>query len=241
MLEDLQNTDLKIRAEEATADQIPKDLEKLKKEFEASKKGLEQVKLIAEEAKKYKRKKDAELVDKETQLSKYKSQLVNMKTNREYQAILSEIENVKKVISMVEEDLLKGMEEIESLEKKQGEEQDKINKEKEAFNRNEQEKQGELKKLISDIGQLKNQTTGIRSQIPADILKDYDKLKKARNGKAIVKVVNGICEGCFIALTPQYYNEVRMGDRLNKCPNCNRILYYETQDTSSNSDNNPVS
>ena len=54
-------------------------------------------------------------------------------------------------------------------------------------------------------------------------------LRTRRNGKAVVGVVNGICQGCFMSIPPQHFNDILKGDRMLNCPTCQRILFHKPE------------
>ena len=63
------------------------------------------------------------------------------------------------------------------------------------------------------------------------ILRKYDMLRTRRNGKAVVGVVKGVCQGCFMSIPPQHFNNILKGDRMLDCPTCQRILYHDPEST----------
>ncbi len=58
----------------------------------------------------------------------------------------------------------------------------------------------------------------------------YDLLRDRRNGLAIVNVLGGVCQGCFMNLPPQQYNILLRGDKMLDCPSCQRMLYHQELD-----------
>jgi hypothetical protein len=57
-------------------------------------------------------------------------------------------------------------------------------------------------------------------------LKKYDTLRQHRNGLAVINVVDGVCQGCFMAVPPQRFNMLLKGDEIFACPTCQRLNYY---------------
>ncbi|EKD38700.1 MAG: hypothetical protein ACD_75C00638G0001, partial [uncultured bacterium] len=64
------------------------------------------------------------------------------------------------------------------------------------------------------------------TKIKAGTLRKYNTLRERRNGKAVVNVVDGVCQGCFMAIPPQLYNQLLRGDQLLECPTCQRMIHY---------------
>jgi uncharacterized protein len=172
-----------------------------------------------------KKDREVELASKEEALRKSQGQLYQLKTNKEYQAKLSEIGAIKADISVAEEDVLKAMDEIEkekeNLQKAQEllEQEEKNNKEKE------DEINQELKKMEAEIASLDNQRREFTDGIKPEILTRYENLLKMRNGLAIVPVIDSSCGACYMRVTHQKINEIKMYDELVFCESCVRILY----------------
>ena len=99
------------------------------------------------------------------------------------------------------------------------------------------EQNSEVEKAVKKINTRKKSVTGRRDALAPELrpatLKRYNMLRTKRNGSAVVQTVNGVCQGCFMTIPPQQYNEVRKGDKLNYCPTCQRILYFREEETES--------
>jgi predicted nucleic acid-binding Zn-ribbon protein len=67
-------------------------------------------------------------------------------------------------------------------------------------------------------------------QLDAALLKLYSALKEKRQGVGMVGVKQETCQGCFVNVPPQMFIEVQKNNSLVRCPNCNRILYWERND-----------
>ena len=63
-----------------------------------------------------------------------------------------------------------------------------------------------------------------------ELLKRYNKIKDFRDGVAVVPVKDGSCQGCFMSLMPQLFQEVRQNTEIYYCPHCNRIIYFKEQE-----------
>ena len=68
-------------------------------------------------------------------------------------------------------------------------------------------------------------------KIKMPLLKKYDMLRERRNGKAVVPVISGVCQGCFMNIPPQQFNDILRGDKMFNCPTCQRILYHQPEKT----------
>jgi len=223
---EVQEIDLRIMSLFQERDILPQKLEEIKdavKNEEAKKKELE------EENKnsiKERRQKERDLEGKNDTRTKFQTQLYLLKSNKEYTALLKEIENTKNEMDVLEEDVLMHMEKIEDNERKSVE-QDKIveakRKELEETSKKNVEKIAQIDAKLAEWQKDREEKS---SNIPKNILKQYDRVRRARNGTALAMIKNNACQGCFMELPPQVISETKLGQRLVVCENCNRLLYF---------------
>jgi hypothetical protein len=67
----------------------------------------------------------------------------------------------------------------------------------------------------------------IASQVTGDLISRYDLIFSRRGGTAVVEVAAGICQGCFMNIPPQLWNEIIRNEKLHLCPSCQRILFVK--------------
>ena len=191
------------------------------KEEEASqsRENIEQLELKQRETK-------TELEDAQFGIKERQNKMMKVQTSREHQALLKEIEDNKRKIKENEEKLLQLMDQIEQAEITVKELGNLCKGEKKLL----AEKSDEVAKAIELINARKKkvikQREDLAPQLHPGTQKRYAMLRVKRNGSAVVETKNGTCQGCFMAIPPQQYNEVRKGDKINFCPTCQRILYY---------------
>jgi len=163
-------------------------------------------------------------------LNKAKDRLGEVKTNKEYQAILKEIENGEVKNSEIETEIIFLLEEIDKSKTN-------LQVEEKAKEQYEHQYQIEKLKLKNDIDSLDEKILACTEQyhrlienIPKDLIKRYEMIKAQNNGTAVVSVWKGVCGGCHMNIPPQLYNELQKSDDLFSCPNCNRIIYWQNQE-----------
>ena len=159
---------------------------------------------------------------------KSEATLRSVKTNREYQALLKEIDDQKAKIWTLEEAMLERLEKIEETEASiriKKEEylkfQQKVEKEKEIVEQ--EEKKGE-KKIVG----LKIKHDEISKIVDSGLYKKYQFIKSRIGTTVVVPVKNYTCFGCNMNIPPQMYNELQQNDDLAFCPHCQRMIYWET-------------
>jgi len=205
----------------------PLELGELKLRLEEKKKQLD---VIQEDIKRIKiniKEKELELKSGEEEVKRLQSQLMQVKTNKEYKSLLMEIEGKKADNSLIEDNILDLMEEVDKKELE-------LNKERDNFKHLEAEYSKEEARIKSEIAKIENQIKDkekereeVCSHLDTQLLSIYERLLKNRDGLAIVPVVNDACGGCHLSLRPQIINEIKRKDQLVTCERCSRILYLD--------------
>jgi len=172
---------------------------------------------------------EAAHADELARIKDRQSKMMKVQTNREYQSLLKEIEDGKKVNKEREEELVRLIEELEAVAKNNEEQKNLCKGEEELLAE-------ELTKVESLASELHDQKAAIAKkrnakakEIGTALLRKYDMLRERRNGKAVAGVVKSVCQGCFMRIPPQQYNEILKGDGLFFCPTCQRILYNQAE------------
>ncbi len=163
---------------------------------------------------------DAELV------KKYKTQLLDIKTNKEYTALLKEIENLEKEIDGKEERLLILMDEIEAQAGRNDAFMKKIADEKSSLEEDRKRLEQRMNYLEAEIKRLEGQKPALLKELDTHIKKKYERLLSKWGDFAVTNVVNEICQGCFSRIPPQTVNEVKKNDQIVCCEGCGRILVH---------------
>jgi len=204
---------------------IPEEIAELKDELKVSRSELTNAEEKLKGLQLVKKDKELTLAAKEEAIHKAQTQLYQLKTNKEYQAKLSEIESLKADISSCEELVLKALEGIEAA-------QADVNKASDAFKEVEQKFTDEIsvlenkaKELNAEIEHKKEKRAGVTKDVDKKILEIYEKLLNKRGGVALAPISNGTCGACYMHVMPQIINSIKMYDELVFCPSCMRILY----------------
>lgn len=223
----LQEIDKSIASLLKEKEVLPAELQRFEEELKN-----EESTIKAEEETKFnlikeRRQKEREAEEKNTQRKKLQGQLYQVKTNKEYAALMQELNNLKLEIDKTEEETLILMEKIDEVERAltcEQKELDKRRKEWEAVWKSNAEKEAKLTEKLNDWEKTRSKKT---SSISVELLHEYERIRRGRNGMALAAVKNNACQGCFMELPPQVISEMRLGQRLIFCENCNRLLYLE--------------
>ena len=164
-------------------------------------------------------------------IKKSEAKLTSVKTNKEYQSSLKEIDDLKRMNSKLEDDMIEFLdriEEAENLLKAKTAEfsalESRLKTEKEII-------QKEAEEGRQRLGNLDAEWETISGSIEAAMLATYNQIKENHaNQIGIVSVKDAVCQGCHMNIPPQMYNELQRGDSLKRCPICERIIYWENRD-----------
>jgi uncharacterized protein len=156
---------------------------------------------------------------------KYEEQQMNVKNNREYEALSKEIELQKLEHQLCQKRIGEAERYIEEKNEMIKETKDKIKIRETEL----KEKQVELKKIIAETDkeekELKKKSEKAKDTLEDRLKKAYTHIRKSyRNGMAVVKVDRNACGGCFNEIPPQLQVEIGQRKKIIVCENCGRIL-----------------
>ena len=224
---DLQGVDTRIAAHEAEAARLPKEIAAIHTEIETAKKDVDAGKARLDAAKKDQRTREKDLEVVQAKRSKTEGRLYEVKTNKEYSAVLAEIEEIKQEKGRVEEEILVLMESQERLTADIKDAEGRYKTRETQGKQEEAALQEKLRAVETDLALVRTERAELARQLPAPVLADYDKLLKARGGLALAQVVKpNLCGGCRMTVTPQRLQELRAQSALLPCESCGRYLYW---------------
>ncbi len=207
--------------------ELPEKLAKLDADYAKTLSSFEEIKKKTDELVAQHREKEESLKKGQELLKKTKSRQFEVKTNKEYEAILKEIEAIESKNNQIEDQIIVLLEEID---RSRGVFKTKENEFAGLSSQHEEERKkvaSEIDALDTELGQIRQKTEEIKPLIKTDLLKKYEAIKSINNGLAVVRVWKEVCQGCFMNIPPQLYNELQKAPKLVLCPNCNRIMYWE--------------
>jgi uncharacterized protein len=237
LLVKLQEVELAIKQFEAVIAAKPHELDPLMRVLDDARASATNHHKDLDSLNKQHRQLESAITEEQTNLQKAQRKLLEVKTNKEYTAMLAEIEAFKQKISGHEDAVLHIMEltdlrkqELQLLERQVKEADQALT---EGRQRNDREL-STLQEILAERQQIREE---ISRQVERPALELYRRLLNGRKGLAVVGIKNGTCQGCFLSLPPQLVQEVRRQDRILTCSHCQRILVWsgETVPTPSES------
>jgi uncharacterized protein len=224
---DLQSLDLRIVEIKEQQRRIPEQKAAAEAPLKESRRRLQDITAAVETLAKERRSVERDLESHEAQIQKLRGRLSELKTNKEYQAHLFEIEMANKKKSEIEDQILSFMERIERAQQDTKQIQASVAEAERAFNQEQTRLQTLGDRLAVELAGLEENRQGLTRLLDKDLLDRYNRLKSKLKALALAPIRNGICFGCRLQLPPQLVAEVKRSDVLQSCSYCQRILYWE--------------
>jgi uncharacterized protein len=222
----LHNAEVDLKRVEAELAEIPRKRREIEEATARDRARLDAARAALDASQKARKQHEAQVQDLETKRSKYKGQLMEVKTNKEYTAVLHEIEGVEREIKGREDLILEEMEKAETL-------QAEVKREEVDFKGVESEARKAGAELDAAAARLETQVAGLRGErdavaasVPQEARERYARIVKAR-GTGVAEVRDAMCQACHVRMRVQIWVEVRKNEQIFQCESCSRILYYE--------------
>ena len=227
LLVQLQQFDLKIHQLDIQKQQIPARINDARIPLDQANARFEEIKTAIEKAIVDRRGGEQDLSEHESHLQKLRTRLMELKTNKEYQAHLSEIDLANKKKESIEERVLLAMDNVEEKQKELEEVQGLVKEVTQLFTHEKTQSESKALELDHEIKKLTVRKEEVLPQLEKTVHAQYTKLKSTLKVMVVAKVIDETCGGCQLQVPPQLVADVKRADQLFTCPYCNRILYAE--------------
>ncbi|GAB4258594.1 MAG: C4-type zinc ribbon domain-containing protein [Deferrisomatales bacterium] len=224
LLEKLQHVADEIDRLEARRREATEEMERIQENLTQAEQSLSEKQERARAIDLERRKRELALKSERERLARVKNRLGDVKTSREYQAVLSETSSAKQAISEHEEALAKGVQELEQAEAELAALKARIDGIREDRDQAAQRLDEVLAETEGAIGENKNEEEALLRSLPIEVVDRYRLIRSRRGGLAVVEARDEACTACFMRIPPQMYIEVIRRSRVIQCPNCHRIL-----------------
>jgi len=225
----LQNIDTQIYALRDEKEAKPKEIEALQAQLEEKKQSLAALEKNAQDLLKTRKDKELELATKEQDIVKLQGQLYQLKTNKEYQAMLQQINDVKADSSVIEDKILELFDAADKIKNDAAQEKQRLEEEENKANEQKKKIEDRIKQIDEKLSQLTAQRERVVPEIDKNIFAQYERILASRDGLAIVEAKDNSCQGCNMFVPPQVINLIKMYERIITCEVCNRILYIDEE------------
>ncbi len=227
LLIQLQEIDAKIRTQIAQKNRLPEALATLELRRVSINDNLDKVKEALLAAQKVKRDRDKDLETGVQKVEKLKTRSSEIKNNKEYQALLKEIEAAEQENKAVEDDILGLMEKIDAAAGQITAAEQRAKEEAAEIQVEQKQYEAAFAKLEEELKEIEEERQKAIARIPKQLLSQYQKLLGTKAGIAITEARGESCSGCYMSIPPQVYVNVKKNENIITCPNCGRILYFK--------------
>lgn len=210
---------------------VPARISSLEQQLEEFIRGVEDDEAAIEDFNKQYRVLEGDVQLNLSKIQKSQEKLRSVKTNKEYQSSLKEIDDIKSINSKLEDEMLELLEKIETAEKAIKERKQHYTEIVEDSKREKESIERDAEQREENLVELESKHVAIAAELNTGLLKIFSQVK-AKQGDlvAIVAVQDAVCQGCNMNIPPQVYNELQRCDNLRYCPSCFRIIYWQDQD-----------
>lgn len=229
LLIELQKIDTDISKINLKKKDLPLKLASLEEAFASLNGAVKDMEARLEDANKRHKETEDKLKKAVDSLRKTKERLHEVKTNKEYQAVLKEIEGMEKKNGEIEETIIVLLDEIDAGRAASKLQEKELSEEQARYEEKRRGLQQQIDAIASELQVSMEKGAALRKKIPQDLLRKYETIRNIRNGLAVVSAWKEVCNGCHMNIPPQMYNELYTSNELMLCPQCNRIIYWYDQ------------
>jgi predicted nucleic acid-binding Zn-ribbon protein len=222
----LQQLDIDIRNTSVLLEDIPRQIKEIEQESKNSLQIVQDAKDHLTENQKRRRDLESELQDTKENIARFKRQLNEVKTNKEYTALLKEIDDTTARIDSLEEQIITEMLSADDIEKDIKEASKKAEEIQVELAKKKEKILQEKNKAEENLNALEKEKEELLPNIPSDQMKQYKQISRKKNGIVLSPVTDEFCTMCHMRVRPQMVNELIAGREIITCENCGRILHY---------------
>ena len=223
---ELQELESRIRRASGRLEQLPRDIAAMEDQLGATRSLLDRQEAALDRIASDRRQLEGEIQIVEGRISKYRSQLSDVKTNEQYKALLHEIDFHGERIGTMEDEILVNMEKEEDLREERLLLQRQLQKETAQVDREKQAVQKEIEETRIELDRLQGEAGALIALIAPEIYGTYRKIAAVRKGVALARAGEN-CRGCHVRIRPSVLGQVMAGKQIVYCDSCARLLYWE--------------
>jgi len=225
----LQQLDDAMTAARQAIDAFPGKSDALNARIESHTNTLAMAQQRLDEHKNARQELEKDVAQVQTRLTRFKEQLMEVKTNKEYHAIQAEIATADAEVQRLEDRILEHMLESDELNAEMISAKQALESDQVAVSTERDTLENENADLKAKLTQHSSDRAVLVNEISVQTMSLFDTLSRGRKGVALGEAKDGRCSVCQVRLRPQLYNEVRRNTALLQCESCQRILYYPSE------------
>ena len=205
--------------------EVPIIIQKNQEELEHLKQAQLKLAEVSQELAKRRRTHEGEVDLMRAKLSKFKDQLMSVKTNKEYTAMLHEIQMAEDQIRGAEDKVLEIMEESESMERELKATEKELKTRSGEILASISKSEASVPALETEASRLLAEKHSMETRVGSELLARYRRIADARKGIALAEAKDELCSACHVRIRPQVYADVRRTETIFACDSCSRLLF----------------
>ena len=222
----LQQIDLDVAAARQSIDHFPEQSALLDDRLNACRTALDEVEAGQVDQKAARVRIEKELAEVDGRLSRFKDQLMAVKTNKEFHAVQLEIANAEAAKQSHEDRLLELMIAADEILAEADAARAALQTAEEEVAKARQASEAERDRLQADVERKTEERATLVADMKPSVLALFESVASHRKGVAVTALRDERCGACQVRLRPQLQNEVRRNDALIRCESCQRFLYF---------------
>jgi len=224
----LQDADTGIRRLQSELESIPRRRAEIENEFDQRALEFKTLEQTRDSARNSRAQLDKELAEQRARAEKAERDLMSSTNPKVYEAAIREVDAAKKHISEVETKILEHMETADAAEKSLAERESEFAQLRAERDERIRNFESQTAAWTEELETRRRDRERMFASLPQNVKSMYQRISaRIRDGVALAEARNGSCSACFMALRPQVMAQVRRGDEIVTCDNCNRILYVQ--------------
>jgi len=228
ILASLQTVDREIREQTGQKQDFLSELEAKEKEIRAKKREIEALAAGFTEKEKLRLEKDRVFQDESKKAMDKRMRMNRIKNIKELQALQREIDLTRQANGELEEEIIRILQEIDVIKAQIQTKEAEMATMQEQWRKKQKELEEQIRGIDEAVSQAVMRRQSIASQVTGDLISRYELIFSRRGGTAVVEVSAGICQGCYMNIPPQLWNEIIRNEKLHLCPSCQRIVFVKS-------------
>jgi len=226
LLLELQQVDDRLRALALTEQQLPQRLQSYETACITARQQLGAYQAAIEQSERQQRVWERELANHQEALRKTQSKAHEVKTNKEYSALLAEIDAAKQRLAALEDQLLVLMETTDQQRQASRDQEQQVQAALHALAEQQQHIQAEQETLRRAMVTEQEQRQETVRILEAPLYAQYQKVYGQHGGRVVAQLQGGVCTGCHLKIPPQLISEIRAQTQVFTCPHCRLMLFW---------------
>jgi predicted nucleic acid-binding Zn-ribbon protein len=219
--------DREIKQHHGKKQDLMGELQAKEQEIQIKKREIVKLSSVLVETEKLRQEKDRVFQDEGKKATDRRMRMNRIKNSKELMALQREIDLIKQGNSEREEELIKLMEETDRASSEIKGKEEELAKLQAEWDQEQEELRSQITGIDQAVSEAATRRQTIAAQIAGDLISRYELIFSRRGGTAVVEVTGGICQGCYMNVPPQLWNEIIRSEKVHLCPSCQRILHYK--------------